>query len=215
MWWLRYRLCISPLPRLVTCPRSLSCPTSLFMTLSHMTRVSTQARSRSTAQWISDHVGPQRKYSPPRGKGVKRGPLRRARELIAGHYYLLSGHAAIGPYLKGEICGADSDRPWWCGGGKKQTRHHLFTECRVRRPQIARLWRDVGKVCGWKHPRAPSVKWLGRRRQRTALDLTAAEWVRHAPGGSPGGGPAAANTWVVTRRSPAPRCTPSARHSAS
>ena len=33
MWWLRYRLCISPLPRLVTCPRSLSCPTSLFMTL--------------------------------------------------------------------------------------------------------------------------------------------------------------------------------------
>ena len=26
--------------------------------LSHMTRVSTEARSRSAAQWIRDHVGP-------------------------------------------------------------------------------------------------------------------------------------------------------------
>ena len=35
--------------------------------LSHMTRVAAEARSRSTAQRISDRVGPQRKYSPPTG----------------------------------------------------------------------------------------------------------------------------------------------------
>ena len=39
---------------------------------SHMARIATEARSRTTAQWISDHVGPQRKYKPPRRKGLRR-----------------------------------------------------------------------------------------------------------------------------------------------
>ena len=26
--------------------------------------------------------------------------------------------------------------------------------------QIRRLWKDIGKAHGWKHPRAPSGKWL-------------------------------------------------------
>ena len=41
--------------------------------LSHMTRVATEARSRSAAQWIPDHVGPQRKYSPPPREGRQAG----------------------------------------------------------------------------------------------------------------------------------------------
>ena len=39
--------------------------------LSHMTRVATEARSRSTAQWISGRVGPRRKYKPPSGRDLK------------------------------------------------------------------------------------------------------------------------------------------------
>lgn len=30
--------------------------------LFHMARVATEARSRTTVQWISDHVGPERGY---------------------------------------------------------------------------------------------------------------------------------------------------------
>ena len=45
-------------------------------------------------------------------------------------------------------------------GRKETARHHLFTWCRAWRPQIARLWKDIGKAHGWKHPRAPSPKWL-------------------------------------------------------
>ena len=30
-----------------------------------MTRIAAETRSCTTAQWISDHVGPQRKYKPP------------------------------------------------------------------------------------------------------------------------------------------------------
>ena len=68
--------------------------------LSHMARAATEAWPRSTAQWIKSHVGPKRKYRPPRGKGVKHQLLRRARKSVASQYYqLLSRHVAIGPYL--------------------------------------------------------------------------------------------------------------------
>ena len=32
-----------------------------------------------------------------------------------------------------------------------------------------KLWRDIGKVCGWKHPRAPSVKWLRKEKATEAV----------------------------------------------
>ena len=44
-------------------------------------------------------------------------------------------------------------------GGSRAT--NLFAECRAW-TQIRRLWRRVGKDCGWKHLRAPSVRWLWR-----------------------------------------------------
>ena len=135
--------------------------------LSHITRVATEARARRMKQWISERLGdPRRKHRPPPGKGVRRKLLRRAPKHIAGRYYqLLSGHAAIGPYLEDKV---DDDR-CWCGGGKRQTRHHLFTECRAWAPQIRRLWSDIGKAHGWKHPRAPPVRWLWREKSTGAV----------------------------------------------
>ena len=130
--------------------------------LSHMLRAATEARTRKMSQWVAERLGdPGRKYKSPLGKGLRRKLLRRTPKHIAGRYFqLLSGHAAIGPYLRDKIYRADSDLCWWCGGGNKQTRHHLFTECRAWAPQIRKLWKDIGKAHGWKHPRAPSGKWL-------------------------------------------------------
>ena len=54
-------------------------------------------------------------------------------------------------------------------GGKQQTPHHLFTECRAWKPQITRLWKDIGNGCGWKHPRTPSVKWLWKEKATEAV----------------------------------------------
>ena len=45
--------------------------------LSHMTRVSTEARSKETAEWITAHVRPEGRYRPPPGRGLRRPPLRR------------------------------------------------------------------------------------------------------------------------------------------
>ena len=84
---------------------------------------------------------------------------------MAGRYYqLLTGNAAIGPYLRDKIGKADSDRCWRCEGGKRQIRHHLFTEYRAWLPQIRKLWKGIGKVHEWKHPRAPSVRWPWREK---------------------------------------------------
>ena len=54
----------------------------------------------------------------------------------------------------------ESNECWWCNRGRRQLRHHLFVECRAWAPQIRRLWRGIGKDCGWEHPRAPAVRWL-------------------------------------------------------
>ena len=65
-------------------PEGYSADTSL----SHMTRVATEARSRETTEWISRHVRPGRRYRPPPGRGLRRPQLRRVRETLAGRYYI-------------------------------------------------------------------------------------------------------------------------------
>ena len=107
-----------------TVPDELRWETSL----SHMTRVATVAQSGRTKQWISERLGdPRRKYRPPPGRVVMRKLLRRTPKYIAGRYYqLLSGHAAIGPYLKDKIHKVDDERCLWCGERKRQIHHHLL-----------------------------------------------------------------------------------------
>ena len=58
----------------------------------------------------------------------------------------------------------ESDECQWCKCGKRESRHHLFVECKAWAPQIRRLWRRVAKDCRWKHPKAPAVRklWKGR-----------------------------------------------------
>ena len=74
-----------------------------------------EAKGRTTAQWITAHFSPGRKYRPSSGRGVKRKQLRRAQKPVASCYYqLVSGHAAIGPYLKDRIRKTDGDSCWWC-----------------------------------------------------------------------------------------------------
>ena len=121
--------------------------------LSHMTGAAIEARSRSTAQWIKDHVRPQPKCGPPPGKGLRRKLLRAkvgCRPILPAHVRTCR-HRPLPDK-------ADDDRCWWCGGGKKQNRYHLFIECRAQRPQISKLWKGLGKAHGWKHPRAPSAR---------------------------------------------------------
>ena len=108
-------------------------------------------------------AGPSRKpckeVGLPPGKGVGSRLLHRTPKSVASRYYqLLTGHAAIGPYLKGRTHRATDDRCWWRGGRKQQTRYHLFMECTAWLPQTRRMWKAIGKAHGWKYPRAPATR---------------------------------------------------------
>ena len=77
-----------------------------------------------------------------------RRELRKARKGVASRFFqLLSGHAMIAPFLKEKWKWTDSDRCWWCGGGR-QSRDHLFKECTTWKKEIAELWEEVGKISG-------------------------------------------------------------------
>ena len=95
--------------------------------LAHMTRVTTEARSRATTDWITEHVRPGRRYRPPPGKGVRRTQLRSVKKTLAGRYYqLLSGHAEMGTHR--HRFGRTDTPACWCASGEPQSRHHLLYE---------------------------------------------------------------------------------------
>ena len=111
--------------------------------------------------WISDTEARVERGGERRGAfvGPRRGPDRRARPRIrallrrtgkgvASRYFqLLSGHAMIAPFLKDRWGWTDSDTCWWCDRGR-QSRDHLFKECRRWEKEIRELWNAVGRASG-------------------------------------------------------------------
>ena len=77
-----------------------------------------------------------------------RPPLRRTRKSVASRFFqLLSGHAVIAPFLKDRWI--ESDECWWCNEkGRKQSRDHLFKECKRWDKEIKELWKEVGRISG-------------------------------------------------------------------
>lgn len=129
--------------------------------LSHLTWVATENHRKATAQWISEHVLPERRHQVPAGSGLRCKALQQERKGLASRYYqLLSGHAATGSFLHKRMTGPlrlESSECRWCDSGATESRHHLFVECKAWFPQKQKLWRRIGKDCGWKHPKAPAV----------------------------------------------------------
>ena len=121
-----------------------------------MTRTATEARSRATAEWITDHVRTERRYRPPPGWRQLEG----TRKELAGRFYqLLSGHANIGSFLH-RIGAVDDNTCWLCDTGQRQTRFHLVARCPTLRGQQRVLWRRVERLCYWEEPRAREVRLL-------------------------------------------------------
>ena len=157
--------------------------------LSHLTRVTTEARSTATAEWIRTCSGRRRRYRPPRG-GKMRKDLNRTRKELAGRFYqLLSGHAATAEHLR-RVGQAESDTCFWCGSGERQTRHHLFVKCRRWTPEIRKLWQKVRVETGWGG--APSIRKLfgDERNVKAILEFLEGTKVGKMPGRvPPAGGP--------------------------
>ena len=127
-------------------PRSTSRHTS-------QTFMKTALKMRAVSMWreeiISRSKG-RRSFRLPWEGEVPRIPpdLRRAPKEVASRFFqLASGHAMIAPFLRDKFGWVESDSCWWCSGGR-QSREHLFKECRTWKEEIRTLWKEVGKISG-------------------------------------------------------------------
>ena len=50
-----------------------------------------------------------------------------------------------------------------------QSMCHVLKSNRAWLPRIRKLWKDIGKAQGWRHPRAPSGKWSWREKSTEAV----------------------------------------------
>ena len=92
----------------------------------------------------------RRSFRAPKEGRVPRIPpgLWNAPKEIASRFFqLASGHTMIAPFLREKFGWVESDGCWWCGGGR-QTREHLFKECRTWKDEIRELWIEVGEISG-------------------------------------------------------------------
>ena len=72
--------------------------------------------------------------------------LGRTRKSLASRFFqLMSGHAMIAPFLRDKFRWVESDQCWWCSSGR-QSREHLFKECRAWKNEIRKLWKEVGEI---------------------------------------------------------------------
>ena len=113
----------------------------------------TVLRRKAMEDWRREIISRRKSRGPyrvPSASEVPRIPraLQRAGKSLASRFFqLASGHAFIAPFLRYKFGWVESDQCWWCDGGR-QSRDHLFKECRTWKDQIRKLWKKVGEASG-------------------------------------------------------------------
>ena len=129
----------------------------------YLHRRATEQRSRGTAQWVASPRATRAKApSPGRFRFTPQGPTQGPK--VPGWALL---PADFRPYHNWIFLAREDDRPHrsessecrWCGSGKRESRHHLFTECQAWSPQVRRLWKRVERTAS----EAPAVRSCGER----------------------------------------------------
>ena len=67
----------------------------------------------------------------------------------------------IAPFLKEKFGWVESDSCWWCSG-ERQSREHLFKECKTWKEEIKTLWKTVEDISGGPEDSAGGV-YKGRK----------------------------------------------------
>ena len=117
------------------------------------TFLKTALKKKAVIRWraeVAEKCRRRRAFHTPkddRAPGIPEGLRRAPKEVASRFSQLASGHAMIAPFLKDKFKWLESDMCWWCGGGK-QSREHLFKECRTWKGEIRTLWKKVGEIAG-------------------------------------------------------------------
>ena len=145
----------------------------------------TVLKRRAVTRWreeIAKKSRSRRPYYIP-GEGVVPkipvGLQRVPKELASRFFQLSSGHEMIAPFLKEKFGWTDSDSCWWCSGGR-QSREHLFKECKTWREEIRTLWKEVGEASGSNKSGESGCRYKGKKGFCFGIegDLSAQEIVR-------------------------------------
>ena len=92
--------------------------------------------------------------------------LGKVRKSLASRFFqLASGHAMIAPFLRDKFKWVDSDQCWWCSGGR-QSREHLFKECRAWKKEIRELWKRVGEISSDSRDAGDNFSKKGSKRRK-------------------------------------------------
>ena len=131
-------------------------------------------RGRAVSSWrdsIIKGCSRRRPFRIPREGTVPRIPTalgRAGKDLAARFFQLASGHAMIAPFLEEKFKWVSSGQCWWCDGGR-QSREHLFKECRAWKNEIKKLWKEVGEISSADRgsgERGPGCQRKGKRRKK-------------------------------------------------
>ena len=71
----------------------------------------------------------------------------------------------IAPFLKDKFGWVDSDQCWWCSSGR-QSREHLFKECRAWKKEIRELWKRVGEISNASRDAEDKTLRKGRKKRK-------------------------------------------------
>ena len=107
--------------------------------LSHLTRVTTENRSRATSSGSRLTSG-RSVGIDPLGLGFPKEGATPGKEVAITNLH---------------------SECRWCGSGKRESRYyHLFVECKAGHRRSGGYGRGLAKDCGWKRPKAPAVRKL-------------------------------------------------------
>jgi len=104
----------------------------VYTSVPNRTRRISEAKTAAKAEWEADKCSKHHCYRQKGKAGSKRPILmNRVKTTAARFYWLKSGHAPVGMYLKWFEY-QHNDKCWWCGSGGSmvaQTQEHLFRHC--------------------------------------------------------------------------------------
>jgi hypothetical protein len=109
--------------------------------------LATEVQASITKRWISQRLAGSKSYRPPQKWGLRKDLQTIPKQRAAVFLQLASGHTLIGTHLV-RIRKKESDKCWWCESGRRQTRGHLFRECRRWQREFAELRREVARITG-------------------------------------------------------------------
>ena len=131
--------------------------------LSHLARLATERRSRAMASGSPSMYGQSDGTGPQQGPGYEgRHCARCGSPWPAGTTSYCSGMQRSDPFSTKEWRAPSTSSQTGAGGATAEhgNRDTTFSSSAGRGRLRHRLWRRVGKDCGWEHPRAPAVRKL-------------------------------------------------------